>query len=48
MVSMALLQHNVAVIYIDTSNYVNQDNMTAILKNYITIPEPAKRAAHAQ
>jgi RecA/RadA recombinase len=48
MVSMALLQHNVAVIYIDTSNYVNSDNMSAILKNYITIAEPAKRAAHAQ
>jgi ABC-type uncharacterized transport system substrate-binding protein len=31
-VSLALLEKNVAVIYIDTSNYVNSDNMTLVLK----------------
>ena len=48
MVSLALIQHNAGVIYIDTSNYLNQDNMSAILKNYIAISEPQKRQAHAQ
>jgi type II secretory pathway predicted ATPase ExeA len=32
LVSLALLEKNVAVIYIDTSNYVNSDNMTLVLK----------------
>jgi KaiC/GvpD/RAD55 family RecA-like ATPase len=30
--SLALLEQNVAVIYIDTSNYVNSENMTLVLK----------------
>jgi uridine kinase len=32
LVSHALLEKNVAVLYIDTSNYVNSDNMTLVLK----------------
>ena len=32
MVSLALLEKNVAAIYIDTSNYVNCDNMTLFLR----------------
>lgn len=32
MVSLALIDKNVAAIYIDTSNYVNSDNMTLFLR----------------
>ena len=32
LVSLALLEKNVAAIYIDTSNYVNSDNMTLVLR----------------
>lgn len=38
LVSLALLEKNVAVIYIDTSNYVNQDNMTLVLRVSTYLP----------
>ena len=38
MASMALLEKETAVIYIDTSNYVNQDNMNLVLSVSSTSP----------
>ena len=33
--SLALLEQDVAVIYVDTSNYVNADNINLCLKNFM-------------
>ena len=32
MASLALLEQDTAVIYVDTSNYVNQENMNQVLR----------------
>mmetsp|Transcript_15847 Transcript_15847/g.19957 ORF Transcript_15847/g.19957 Transcript_15847/m.19957 type:complete len:130 (+) Transcript_15847:196-585(+) len=36
MASLALLDNNIAVIYIDTTNYLNHENMSLVLSNFIT------------
>ena len=46
--SLALLEQNVAVIYIDTSNYVNSDNVTQTLKNYINASDHQEKAETAK
>jgi len=35
MASLALVQKEIAVIYIDTTNYVNHENMSLVLSNFI-------------
>ena len=50
MASLALLEQETAVIYIDTTNYVNQDNMNQVLRNFITTgdaKEKGEKAAQA-
>ena len=34
--SLALLEQNIAVIYVDTSNYINAENISQVIKNYMT------------
>jgi RecA/RadA recombinase len=34
--ALALLEQDVACIYIDTSNYLNTENITSVIKNYIS------------
>ena len=36
MVSLALLEKEVGVIYIDTTNYVNKNNVNLVLRNFMT------------
>jgi type II secretory pathway predicted ATPase ExeA len=48
MASLALLEKETAVIYIDTSNYVNQDNMNLVLSNFIQSSDPREKAEMAQ
>lgn len=44
LVSLALLEQTVAVIYIDTSNYINAENITQVLKNYMSnTVDPVKK-----
>lgn len=35
MASLALIERDVAVLYIDTTNYLNRDNVTLALKNFM-------------
>lgn len=35
MASLALIEQNVAVLYVDTTNYLNRDNVTLTLKNFM-------------
>ena len=47
MVSLALLEKDVACIYIDTSNYVNSDNITLCLKNFMNDSDHKAKAERA-
>lgn len=44
MASLALLDQETAVIYIDTTNYVNHENMSLVLSNFIQETEPNEKA----
>jgi len=35
MASLALIERDVAVLYVDTTNYLNRDNVTHALKNFM-------------
>lgn len=43
MVSLALLEQDVAAIYVDTSNYVNQENISLVLKNHMNQTDAQKK-----
>ena len=45
--SLALLEKDVACIYIDTSNYVNSDNITLCLKNFMNDSDHKAKADRA-
>ena len=36
MVSLALLEKDIAAIYVDTTNYVNQTNVNLVLRNFMS------------
>jgi CO dehydrogenase nickel-insertion accessory protein CooC1 len=53
MASLALIEHDVAVLYIDTTNYLNRDNVTLALKNFMAssdapVSDKAKRSEKAK
>jgi len=53
MACLALIEHDVAVLYIDTTNYLNRDNVTLALKNFMAaadapVTDKAKRAEKAK
>jgi len=53
MASLALIDHDVAVLYIDTTNYLNRDNVSLALKNFMAaadapVTDKAKRADKAK
>jgi RecA/RadA recombinase len=48
MVSLALLEKDVAAIYVDTSNYVNADNINLCVKNFMNDSDHKAKADRAQ
>ena len=54
MASLALIERDVAVLYVDTTNYLNRDNITLALKNFMasaddaTAADPKKRSEKAK
>jgi RecA/RadA recombinase len=48
LVSLALLEQDVAVIYVDTSNYVNADNINLCLKNFMNDSDHKAKEERAQ
>lgn len=51
--SLALIERDVAVLYIDTTNYLNRDNVSLALKNFMAATDApgtdkAKRAEKAK
>ncbi len=53
MASLALIEKDIAVLYVDTTNYLNRDNVTLALKNFMAaasdapITDKTKRAEKA-
>ena len=53
MASLALIERDVAVLYVDTTNYLNRDNVTLALKNFMgaadnPVTDKAKKAEKAK
>lgn len=53
MASLALIERDVAVLYVDTTNYLNRDNVTLALKNFMAAADApttdkSKRAERAR
>lgn len=53
MASLALIERDVAVLYVDTTNYLNRDNVTLALKNFMAaadapVTDKAKKAEKAR
>ena len=53
MASLALIERDVAVLYVDTTNYLNRDNVTHALKNFMAAADApttdkSKRAERAR
>ena len=48
MASLALLEQETGVIYIDTTNYVNQENLSQVISNFINESNPREKADAAR
>ena len=48
MASLALLEQETGVIYIDTTNYVNQENLSQVLSNFINESDPREKVDAAR
>lgn len=48
MASLALIEQSVGVIYVDTTNYINNENLNIVLKNFIADPDKEKKEEKMQ